>query len=710
MKSVYGNFQQFSFGYDPENFCFKGFYHKFDDDSEKVFVTGRILQKNGMAFPVGVEPSNTIDWPIDGRKNTISYRSGDSRYDFDLFFEITQAGLKINCSANALIEGHFCWSQDINDTLAGVFAASGGATLQSSSGPAVLAGDDMLFDRRKDRALRFVPKGSFKLGFDWEKEAYSFRFYPNGTIADSGLLFEIKENFIADRMHMRYVPIDKHNQFPTPPVGWMTWYATRFEACEKEVLENTAKLKEIFGAYTDKLVSWVDWEWYHKNIKGDGEGDGNVFSPCKDTYPNGLAFVAEKIKEMGVIPAVWIGPTCEGNKNKWFEAHPDCIIGPYPRWCGQWWVNPAKDEVVNEYIPMVMKQVKDWGYHVVKWDCQTMTSYVWEEYWDELGAPALSVDQLEHRIIASGRKALGDEVFLLLCNPVCDHDISVGSDLCDAARIGGDIFKWDEFLEQAVVHLFHFYPIHNTMLYADCDNIVIRKEYNNIEQARSRISFYGLTGVPVTLGDRFSEYDDERIHMLRRIVPVVDMHPVEFVPKVPTGADRRVLARFCRKFGSWLVLAVTNISPEKTIEAAVDLAEDCRLETGNGRKYAIYDFWNKRFLGVFDKSAMVSIAPQDTAVLRITPVTTGDLPVLISSSRHITQGGHELLDMAVSENAVSGVTLCVAGEPCVLTFLLPEGKTVTARNGIWKQEGSCGTLTLSAPLGGEVTWRLEVSQ
>ena len=706
---IFGNYQNYSFRYDPEKFTFSVSYHQLNDSGEKAFLSGKVSGIDGSCFRSEKMPQNDVQWSVSSRCNIISYLDDEEQEWLRIIFDIDKDRLKIHCSANAVIKGEVLWGEDVADVFSGVWNDSSCGILRSSSGPAVRAGDNMLFDRRNDRALLFVNDGTFKYRFDWEKNAYCFQY--SGSSADNaGVSFRIRENFVAQNMNMRYTPIDKKNMFPTPPVGWMTWYATKFDACEAEVLENTAKLKELLGNYADKLVSWVDWEWYHRNLKGDGAGDGNVFEPCKEAYPHGLDFVAEKIRETGVIPAVWVGLTCEGNKNKWFKAHPDCIIGPYPRWCGQWWINPCKKEVLEEYVPMVMKQLTDWGFHVVKWDCQTITSYIWEEYWDELGAPDKTPDQLEHAVIAAGRKALGDDVFLLLCNPVAGHDIAVGSDLCDAARIGADIFKWEEFVEHAIDHLFHFYPLHNTMLYADCDNIVLRREFNTPAQARSRVSFYGISGVPLTIGDRFREYDDELIGMLRRIVPVVDMNPVELVSRKPAGNFRRFIADFCRKSGSWQVMSITNIDSENDLETTVDLAEDCRLETGNGQNYAVYDYWNSRLVGVFESSFFVRVPAGDTAVLRITPVENDGLPTLVSSSRHLTQGGYELLDMerSRSEKSLCGTVLCAAGEPCRLSFLVPGNMEIQAWGGKWEQNGKVGILTVENVSGGETFWKISV--
>ena len=43
MKPTYGNFQNYSFRFDPAACRFELFYHRFDDETEKVFLSGRFL-------------------------------------------------------------------------------------------------------------------------------------------------------------------------------------------------------------------------------------------------------------------------------------------------------------------------------------------------------------------------------------------------------------------------------------------------------------------------------------------------------------------------------------------------------------------------------------------------------------------------------------------------------------------------------------------
>jgi hypothetical protein len=69
----------------------------------------------------------------------------------------------------------------------------------------------------------------------------------------------------------------------------------------------------------------------------------------------------------------------------------------------------------------------------------------------------------------------------------------------------------------------------------------------------------------------------------------------------------------------------------------------------------------------------VTVAPTDATVLRITPLNS--YPQLISTSRHITQGGYDLNDMRwdTVANSLSGNSKVIFGEVYCLTIYIPEG-------------------------------------
>lgn len=83
-----------------------------------------------------------------------------------------------------------------------------------------------------------------------------------------------------------------------PPVGWMTWYAVKFDASERTILENARAFKDAFGGYTDeKPVLWVDWEWFHRRFNSKGEDGEDAFTPHAASYPRG-----ETVKVAFLLP------------------------------------------------------------------------------------------------------------------------------------------------------------------------------------------------------------------------------------------------------------------------------------------------------------------------------------------------------------------------------------------------------------------------
>lgn len=91
--------------------------------------------------------------------------------------------------------------------------------------------------------------------------------------------------------------------------------------------------------------------------------------------------------------------------------------------------------------------------------------------------------QAAARADQSGLRALlGEDFYMLSCAGAADREILFAIDLFDGARIGGDIFNWREFINDFVARVMRFYAYHNTETYCDPDNLVIRPEFNSLDQ------------------------------------------------------------------------------------------------------------------------------------------------------------------------------------------------------------------------------------
>lgn len=683
---MYCNFRNLSVICDEDSLNFSCLFCPNGADQEIKFIDNAVLK---VITASGAHPA-AADYPcrkhiiqreIDRQVLIIQLSGGTYPAEtLELRFTLTAERLLIQSFSRATvgIEGEILWGKEPATSTFGVRLNAEESRLRSACGPAFSIHDNALFDRQEDRVLEFCSTDKFQVGFDWQSGTYRFRF-ESGLDYGRSIAFKIHEHFCRDKFHIPYAPVDKRHGFTTPPVGWMTWYALQFRTDAGAVIENARKLAETFGRFTDKLCIWVDWEWGHRAFDGLGQDGVDIFTPRPEAYPDGLAAVAAQIRALGLVPALWIGATNDGRRNRLMREHPEWVLARHPVWCGQWWVDPSHPGVIDQYIPTVFRQISDWGYLAVKWDCLPVTLTICDEYHDRFFNDAISSDTALRNAVSAAREVLGPEVYLLSCSGETERDITFAMDKFSAARIGGDVFGWEEFLNNSVRRVHHFYPWHNTVLYADADNLVLRREFNTPAQARSRVSFIGLTGLPVTIGDELSELDDFRIDLLKRIIPVADIHPMDLHCQTAGKTAVVVNLTVCKPFGEWHVAGIMNPG-DTPLELSLNLNADLHISTGDDKWFAVYDFWAEKFLGISRDKLFLTIPAGDTTVVRLTPVA--DIPQLIFSSRHITQGGYELnhLHWDADSKTLYGNIRAVIGEPLRMAFYLPEQYRAGIRN------------------------------
>lgn len=673
---MYLNYKSFSVDIDCETLCFRAMYSNVRAGKETPFIeNGRInvTDLNGNPLSVGDFKQKEVSevFGLEATKIKIVLSGGTvATPSLELLFTCDSHGLSIfaNARAYTTISGDFRWGSDMENSTFSIRTGNQNSVLHTASGPVVSPFDNALYDRLTDSMLTYRTAGKMQVRFDWQKKCYSFT-HTNGLDHGKELRFTVKKEVIESKYNTPFAPLEYAHQFKTPPIGWMTWYAVKFDCSREKVFENAEKFTAIFSKYTETApVIWVDWEWCHKCFDGQGEEGADIFHPRKTAYPGGLKEVADKIKSLGAVPALWTGATNEGVLNDMLREHPEWVAGKRTIWCGQYWVDLTNPEVLEKYIKKIFRQILDWGYEVVKWDCLPATLESLSLLHDNLYDKTQSPHQALRNAVAAARSVLGKEHYLLSCCGTSERDTTFAVDLFDAARIGNDIFTWEDYLEQSVNLVLHYYPLHNTVYYADGDNLVLRSEFNNIEQARSRVAFYGLSGLPLTLGDEISSLDDGRIELLKRIMPTVSLHTGELEIKKRDERFQIVNAAFARSGRAWNVAGVTNFLAEQA-EIAVDTAADLRLDSS--MRYALFDFWDQKFIGTCSSKFTLDIKPYDTKVVRVTPLD-GSVVTLIGSNRHISQGAVEIESEEKDGSSINYNVKCVENEPLILTMLLDE--------------------------------------
>ncbi len=533
---------------------------------------------------------------------------------------------------------------------------------RSALGPVVCKIDDSLFDRKTDEALTVKGTASERLGYSWSSQRYTFE-------AKGKLSLITHRHVYEQRFRTRYSPINKNNTFPKPPAGWMTWYAVMFGASEDAVLKNAQWQRENLYDYGADTI-WVDWEWYHSAFD-NAEAPENIgyFSPDPVRYPHGMKYVSDKIRELGFIPALWIGPTNEPAMTDTCRKYKDSIYVDKVSWCGKYFFDITDEKIRDELIPEAISKVKEWGYDALKWDCLPITLAYADQFHEYLKHPEMTSVEALREICQRARDILGKDFYMLSCAGVNDREVMMASDIFDGARIGNDIFTWKEFISDFVERILRFYPYHNVVLYCDPDNVVIRPEFNDYEQAKSRVSAVSLLGLPITLGDDLTALPEERVELLRRVLPTLNIHPKDIREGTHNGERFLTNLAVNLPYEAWNVVNLLNLL-EEDAEFTIDFDRDLHLDD---EEYLVFDYWNREFVGKMRDSLTVTLSGTASAVYSIRKATNH--PQLLSSSRHISQGAAEIsaVEWDADSKTLSGHSKVVKGDPYKIWVYVPDG-------------------------------------
>jgi len=711
--TAYANFKNYSIRYDLVRNSFNCWYSPQKLIMEDTTITKMVLdgEKTFTLADYG-KVSFSFSQLEDATKLTISYIDGpEFQKEFGISFLLSENGISCTFMGRSDVDvhvgGRLNWGANMENETFPVNLSRQGMDLRCAHGPASSIVDNALFDRKTDSALEITGCPTTRIDYDWEKGAFRFRLNTEGNDYTHGFRIRAFERILENKYHVTYKPINVHTTFKDPPVGWMTWYSVQFDAGEDTVLENArwqAKYLKDYGANT----IWVDWEWYHSDFSGVGQPGTDIFHPDKRRYPNGLQHVAAEIKKLGFVPALWIGATIDSTANEFILEHPETVLVNKPQWCGQYFMDPTHPLCLEQFLPRVFRQILDWGYEALKWDTLPQQIQFCDNYHDHFNNPNLSTEQAMLGAVKVARDIVGPDYYMLYCGIGSDRDLSIATTAFDAARIGGDIFKWEEFISQCVAKVMKFYALHNIVFYNDPDNVVLRPKFNTYDQALSRLTFVSLLGLPITLGDNLPDLPDDRVELLRRGIPSLNTHPMDLRK---TAHDYRVVKvnlAINKPYEQWNVVDVFNLLEEDT-EAMVDIHDDLHLPLDEG-PYLVYDYWNRQYIGEITNCFAVQLRPCASKVFAVHKKLGH--PQVLSTSRHISQGTFDIKSMIWDEsrNTLSGVSKVVVDEPYDIVLYIPDGFRLfvegndTLSSDLQSMGKNLWVMRLNPGATGEVSW------
>jgi len=129
------------------------------------------------------------------------------------------------------------------------------------------------------------------------------------------------------------------------------------------------------------------------------------------------------------------------------------------------------------------------------------------------------------------------------------------------------------------------------------------------------------------------------------------------------------LNEFDRPFEHWNVLHRLNWNAKPAAKTEVVFAD---LGLDPAKTYLVYEFWSQKFLGSFRKRVeLPEIKAMGLASFAIREEL--DRPQLVSTSRHLSQGGVDLVAVGWKNNSLSGRSRVVASDRYELVIHVPTG-------------------------------------
>ena len=429
---------------------------------------------------------------------------------------------------------------------------------QMVSGLAVSQLNDSLFDRFRDEALRVLARET-----RFSPASDGFRVVAGGWFADNEPIcqFNIVDRIYENRLPF-YKPLDKQ-RWPKVPVLWSSWYCYFAHVKEEDILRNAAAVARDYKPFGLEYVL-VEAGW---QVAGDGAGSnpiGGNWTEPNEKFPHGMKWLADRIHDQGLKAGLTLMEFSQGDE-KFYNAHPKWFLhdadgnARLGSWFGTYVADFSNPEVKKYLFDLYRMYLLKWGYDYIKLDGENDTRDLWAANRARAYDPTLDANAAWRIAFGLIRQALDckPKVFLGACGPVYPTE-AMG--IAQSARLGNDVvndIQPPSFrgIRTALHAIRRGYYTHNIAWYGDPDVLVVRPPLTD-DEARTWTSILGLTGQHLMLSDDMEALPENRREMLRKVIPVADITPMDLYP---VAADRNIwILHIGRRFGTWAVAGLFN--------------------------------------------------------------------------------------------------------------------------------------------------------
>lgn len=467
--------------------------------------------------------------------------------------------------------------------------------------------------------------------------------------------------------------------------GWCSWYYYYTKISEKEILSNL----DFFKNRKDIPIGLIQLDDGYQTSIGDWGIESDTFNA---KFPHGLKWLVDNIHDSGYQAGLWVAPFFTTKKAKHFQEHPQWalrnengkLINTLFNWGAmQYGIDVSLPDAL-QYVNEIAKTVgHKWGFDFLKIDFLFAAATYEAQYKN----PQFSRAQIIRKGVEQIRMGLGKDKTLLGCGAPIGPCIG----LVDVMRIGIDtaavweptpeIFKLiAKFeipsLKPALRATIQRSYMHNTLWINDPDCVVVRENRTKLtmDEVITQLTVFGLSGGQVLVSDDEPIVSEQRIKMLKKILPPYSPLPEECkekgilpIPAVPLDLFTKKLPTKYAKtidtpFGKRHLIALINWTnrPETPLVKIEDslIYRDAE-HYATDQSFIIFDFWKEQVVGQYTKQDFVQvpeIPPHACHYWSITPIPKGEFnePLFLSSTLHIAQGA---LELSALEKKASNLTI-----------------------------------------------------
>jgi hypothetical protein len=455
-----------------------------------------------------------------------------------------------------------------------------------------------------------------------------------------------------ERYASRYAQYHEKKLWTDIPTGWNSWGGGGGEGglgtnINEEILNaNLQAMLEDFAPWGMKYFL-VDNGW--EVVEGDWQTNTERFPPHEGM--DGMAYLAQKVKDAGLIPGIWVAPFWVKSNSKLAQEHPDWLV-PKNELAGflmsdtDETLDLANPEVLEWLHDLMTRLTQEWGYQWIKLDFSYYALFA-----DELYGGTQSAAEAYHNAMAVIRDAIGPETFFVGISAMglCFDTVDGGRTTLDNMPTWGD--DDDQGIKITLRTAAHRYYLN--WLWSNHHDLVFYRPTIGLtlNEARAWTSVVSLMGGIVKLGDPYTMMHDhpDWLAMARKIIPVyphsarpLDMfqllHPeVWHLPVTRAGRHWDVVGLF--NWGTNVAVATGQDVPEETRTKKLDLAT---VGLGSGDSYLAVSMWDLTCDWIHDGVLEATLEPRTEAVFVVRP-QAGE-PAIVATDRHLMGGAVEVED------------------------------------------------------------------